>query len=184
NCFINFFSPFEMSAETGIRWRKWVARFKKLMLALNIENQKRQRALLLHYGGESVNDIFDTLPDTVPGENDNALDKAIDALTAYFTHNQNIEHKVYVFRRAKQEQGENLAAYHTRLRKLAMTCNFMYVDREIKSQVIQTCLSAKLGRRALGDPGLTEIGKAMKVSEVQASSIEREQQIQAVQQYQ
>uniref|UniRef100_H2ZXD0 Gypsy retrotransposon integrase-like protein 1 n=1 Tax=Latimeria chalumnae TaxID=7897 RepID=H2ZXD0_LATCH len=126
--------------------------------------------------------IFDTLPDTAPGENDNALDKAIDALTAYFTPKQNIEYEVYVFRQAKQEQGENLAAYHTCLRKLAMTCNFTDVDREIKSQIVQTCLSAKLHRRALGDPGVTltqliEIGKAMGVSEAQASSIEREQYI-------
>uniref|UniRef100_H2ZZ81 Gypsy retrotransposon integrase-like protein 1 n=1 Tax=Latimeria chalumnae TaxID=7897 RepID=H2ZZ81_LATCH len=141
-----------------------------------------KRALLLHYAGESVNYIFDTLPDTAPGENDNALDKAIDALTAYFTPRQNIEYEVYVFRQAKQEQGENLAAYHTRLRKLAMTCNFTDVDREIKSQIVQTCLSAKLRRRALGDPGITltqliEIGKAMEVSEAQASSTEWKQHI-------
>uniref|UniRef100_H3A6Z3 Gypsy retrotransposon integrase-like protein 1 n=1 Tax=Latimeria chalumnae TaxID=7897 RepID=H3A6Z3_LATCH len=72
--------------------------------------------------------------------------------------------------------------YHTHLRKLAMTCNFMDIDRKIKSQIVQTCLSAKLRRRALGDPGITltqliEIGKAMEVSEAQASSIEREQHI-------
>uniref|UniRef100_H3A736 Gypsy retrotransposon integrase-like protein 1 n=1 Tax=Latimeria chalumnae TaxID=7897 RepID=H3A736_LATCH len=72
--------------------------------------------------------------------------------------------------------------YHTRLRKLAMTCNFTDVDREIKSQIVQTCLSAKLRRRALGDSAITitkliEIGKAMEVSEAQASSIEREQHV-------
>uniref|UniRef100_H3ARW2 Retrotransposon gag domain-containing protein n=1 Tax=Latimeria chalumnae TaxID=7897 RepID=H3ARW2_LATCH len=107
------------------------------------------------YAGESVNDIFDTLPYAAPGENDNALDKAIDALTAYFTPKQNIKYEVYIFQQAKQEQGENLAAYYTRLRKLAMTCNFMDIDCKIKSQIVQTCLSAKLHRRTLGDPGIT-----------------------------
>ena len=31
---------------------------------LDIKDNKRKRALLLHYSGEQANDIFDTLPDT------------------------------------------------------------------------------------------------------------------------
>uniref|UniRef100_H3BDC9 Integrase catalytic domain-containing protein n=1 Tax=Latimeria chalumnae TaxID=7897 RepID=H3BDC9_LATCH len=61
------------------------------------------------------------------------------------------------FQQARQEQGENLAAYCTCLSKLAMTCNFMDIDLEIKSQIVQTCLSAKLCTRALGDPGSIQV---------------------------
>ena len=68
------------SGDVAIRWTKWVSRFKNIMLACNITDQMRQRALLLHYAGEQTHDIFDTLPDTVATENENTLDKAVDAL--------------------------------------------------------------------------------------------------------
>ena len=56
------------SGDVAIRWTKWVARFKNLMLACNITDQIRQRELLLHYAGEQTHDIVDTLPDTVATE--------------------------------------------------------------------------------------------------------------------
>ena len=31
---------------------------------MDVKDKKRQRALLLHYAGEDVNDIFETLTDT------------------------------------------------------------------------------------------------------------------------
>ena len=72
------------SGDVAIRWTKWVARFKNLMLACNITDQIRQRELLLYYAGEQTHDIFDTLPDTVATENEHSLDKAVNALTAHF----------------------------------------------------------------------------------------------------
>ena len=80
------------------------------------DNDARQRALLLHYAGEQVYDIFETLTDT--GESDD-FDKACEKLTAYFSPKKNIEYEVYVFRKEKQEIGETLDTYHTRLRRLA-----------------------------------------------------------------
>ena len=81
----NFYS--NSSGDVAIRWTKWVSRFKNLMLACNITAQIRQRALLLHYVGEQTHDIFDTLPDTVATENENTLDKAVNALTAHSHQN-------------------------------------------------------------------------------------------------
>lgn len=62
---------------------------------MNVTAKKRQRALLLHYAGEAVNEIFDTLPDTTAGDDDDPLDKAIQALTNYFTPKQNREYEKY-----------------------------------------------------------------------------------------
>ena len=58
------FAEFNVHSDgsVGIRWRKWFTRFKNLLLALDVNDTKRQRALLLHYAGESVNEIFETLP--------------------------------------------------------------------------------------------------------------------------
>ena len=102
------------SGDVAIRWTKWVARFKNLMLACNITDQIRQRALLLHYAGEQTHDIFDTLPDTVATENENSLDKAVNALTAHFAPKRNREYEVYTFRQAKQNMDEDMTTYlHT-----------------------------------------------------------------------
>jgi hypothetical protein len=44
----------------------------------------------------------------------------------------------------------NYDSYHTRLRQLASTCEFAdYMDREIKTQIVQSCTSQQLRRKAL-----------------------------------
>ena len=129
------FAEFDVNWDgaVGIRWKKWLTRFKNLLLALDVDT-KRQRALLLHYPGESVNGIFETLPNTEAGEDEVPFEKAATALTNYFTPKKNREYEVYVLRKAKQENGENISAFHTRLRQLAMNCEFADNDREIKTQ--------------------------------------------------
>ena len=155
-----------------------MSRFKNLMLACNITDQIRQRALLLHYAGEQTHDIFDTLPDTVATENENTLDKAVSALTAHFAPKRNREYEVYTFRQAKQNMDEDMTTYYTRLRQLSSTCEFTDVDREIQSQIIQNCSSSRLRRKALRDPEMTlsrliDVARVMELSEIQAKGIER-----------
>ena len=65
------FPRFEPHVDTGdvaVRWRKWVGKFRNLMVALNIDNDARQKALLLHYVGDETTDIFDTLSVAEPTE--------------------------------------------------------------------------------------------------------------------
>ena len=72
-------------AHIPTRWKKWLSRFRNLLVAMNVKDKRRQRALLLHYAGEATNEIFDTLPDTAAGEGDDRFEKAVQALTNYFT---------------------------------------------------------------------------------------------------
>ena len=139
----------------GPRWKKYITRFKKLMVAMNITNAARQRALLLHYVGEDTNEIFDTSPNTEAAGGENTLTKAIDALTLHFEDKKNIVFEEYQFRQARQEDDETIQAYHKRLKKLAQTCEFADVDREIKAQIIQHCTSTKLRRKGLNDPSVS-----------------------------
>ncbi|CAB4005904.1 Transposon Ty3-I Gag-Pol poly, partial [Paramuricea clavata] len=151
------FAEFDVHSDgaIGIRWKKWLTRFKNLLLALDVDDTKRQRALLPHYAGESVNEIFETLPNTDAGEDEDPFEKAVTALTNYFTPKKNREYEVYVFRKAKQENGKNIFAFHTRLRQLAMNGEFADTDREIKTQIVENCLSHKLRMKALQNPELT-----------------------------
>jgi len=108
--------------------------------------------------------------------------KAVEALTNYFTPKQNREYEIYVFRQAKQENNESLSAFHTRLRQFAVTCEFGDVDREIKTQIVQSCSSHKLRAKALENPSYTlarllDAGKAMELSKTQAANIEDNQSV-------
>ena len=174
------------------RWKKWIARFENLLLAMDISEPKRKKALLLHYAGQDVHDIFDTLPEppadappergsgeesqsTVTGDE---YEIAIKKLNIYFNPKRNVEYEAYIFRQAKQQKGETLDFFQSRLRQLAATCEFSNVDREVKSQIVAGCLSSRLRRRALRDPkmtltGLLDHGRALETSESQASGIEK-----------
>ena len=46
-------------------------------------------------------------------------------------------------------------AFHSRLCQLSVTCKFGDVDKEIKSQIILSCSSQRLHRKALRDKSMT-----------------------------
>lgn len=171
------FAEFNPSGEAGglaTRWKKWINRFNNLLVALSVTEVERKRALLLHYVGEQTVDIFDTLPET-GAEKD--FKKAVDALNKYFSPKQNTEYEVYKFRQASQQVHETIDMFHTRLQQLADTCDFHSKDREVKTQIIQTCTSTRLRRRALREPDMTltdllTAARAMEMAEKQASGIE------------
>lgn len=59
------FPPFNVNdSAVDIRWRKWTNRLENLLVGMDVKDKKRQRALLPHYAGEEVNEIFETLTDT------------------------------------------------------------------------------------------------------------------------
>jgi len=60
------FPPFDLHQDGNFepRWKKWTEWFKRLLVAMDIKELKRQNALLLHYAGADVNEIHDTL--TIP----------------------------------------------------------------------------------------------------------------------
>ena len=101
------FPVHENNAE--IRWPKWISRLENLFIGLDIKDKKRQRPLLLHYAGEDVNEIFDTL--TYTGDN---YATAKLKLKEYFAPMKNTEYEVYRFRQAKQSSDETIDSFHTK----------------------------------------------------------------------
>ena len=173
------FPPFDVhsnASSTVVRWKKWLRWFENMMIGLNIKDDlKRKRALLLHYTGEEINDIFETLPDT--GEENN-YQAAIDAQNAHFAPTANSEFSIYCFRQAKQQPNETLDTFHTRLQQLAMPCSFTDNDKEVKIQIIQACTSHKLRHSALQHPewllsNLLSSGRAMELANKRAADIEQ-----------
>ena len=164
------FNPFDIHADGAVaqRWQKWIKRLQNLFVAGNIKDKKRQRALLLYYVGEQVCEIFETFP-----ESGDDFDKAKEKLDAYFDPKKNIEYEIYTFRQAKENSGESMNSYHSRLRQLTSTCEFADTDKEINSQIILSCSSQHLRRKALKDTTMTlqallDEARALEVSEKQA----------------
>ena len=91
---------------------------------------------LLHYAGQAVDEILDTLPDT-GGDND--YDTAVVKLNGYFSPQTNIAYEVFNVRQSKQNEDESLDSFHTRLRQLAKTYEFSDINKEIKEHIILTC---------------------------------------------
>ena len=123
----------EPRTTVGTRWATWLSRFNNLLVAMDISDKKRQRALLKHFIGEEHHTLLDTLPDA-GGDED--YDKACKALSTLVER--------YNFRQTKQETGESFDSFYAKLRRLSTHCDFTDPDGEIKSKIIQTCLSSKL----------------------------------------
>ena len=140
---------------------------------MGIEDAKQKRALLLHYSGPEVDEIFDKLEDT--GE-DKDYKKAVEKLTAHFNPQVNTTYEVYNFRKARQNEGESFDSFHTRLSTLAKTCEFADADKEIKEQILISCKSNSLRRKALREDldltALLKAGRALELSETQAKEVE------------
>ena len=174
------------SASIGPRWRKYLARFEVLMTALDLQdNALRKRALLLHYAGEQVYEIFETFSDAQKGGDDEEGYQTLKtSLTTYFEPKKNVDYETFIFRQTKQEKSENVDAFCTRLRKLAATCDFGNVEREIKSQILVGCTSNRLRRRALReDMSLTDLlkhARSLEITEQQAKDIEKGESVNAL----
>lgn len=167
----------------GPRWDKWLKRFTIYMQAAGVEDDGQQRALLLHCVGPNTYDKFETL-----GIQETTYISAHQALTAYFKPKVNVEYERAVFRRAKQEKGECIDAYCTRLRELATTCNFADKNGEIKSQLIQMTSDSKLRRHALvSDKSLDDIlteGRSNELCKLQNLDMEKQLNTESVRQLQ
>ncbi len=103
----------------------------------------------IHYVGERVNDIFDTLPDR--GDNNN-FKAACDALTTYFTPKKNVSFEIFKLQHAP---GESIDEYHTRLQIVAKYCEFHDHDTEIKLRIELRASSKKLRQHSFRNSSLT-----------------------------
>ena len=137
-------------------------------------DENRKKALLLHYGGEQLSDIFATIAE----EEDVTYKLARVKLDAYFEPKVNLTYETYNFRMLAQQEGESIDKFVTRLRESAARCQFHDTSREIKDQIVQKCTSERLRRKALReDPSLEALlrgARAMELSNAQAAIMEDE----------
>ena len=130
----------------GQIWDDWIERLENYIVALGIADNTQKRAILLHMCGPLTHRDFKTLANTGAD-----YDTAKTRLTEHFRPQINVEYEKAKFRSMRQLSSETVAAYHTRLKKQAVNCEFgnANLDNEIKSHIIQTTTDSKLRRKGL-----------------------------------
>ena len=161
------------------RFEKYQKRLNNLFAAMGIEEAPRKKAMLLHYVGEDVCDIFDTLTVPEPQPDGDVYKTAVKAISDHFEPQKCVDRHVYNFRKEVQRPNEKTSEFYTGLQLLARKCEFTDVDLEIKRQLIQTTTSARIRRKAI-EQGLNldqilKYARAMEMADDQAAEIENEQ---------
>ena len=172
SCGIKNFDCHSDPSTVGLRWSRWISSFtyyadgKGLLIEeipagaseaqrlAQLRTRQRRRALLLHLAGPEVQDIFATLHDT--GESDE-YDKAVEALKNYFVPKVNTTFSRQLFQNAEPNDNETIQQFSTRLRKLALDCNYgTDTDNQIRDSILWKCKSPYIKRRLLEEgEGLT-----------------------------
>ena len=172
---IKQFDPHSDPSSIASQWKEWLQRFKRCVVAFDIKDKTRKRALLLYLAGPEVETIFATLSDT---GNDQDYDTAEEKLTAYFAPKKNTLYERHVFRKATQRPDETIDQFCTRLRHLGSTCEFDQLDDEIKMQLVENCRSSRIRRKAFrDDPNLEDLMKyarALEISDHHSSELEKQ----------
>ena len=146
---------------------------------VNIRDNKRKKAILLHFLGEEGQDLYETLKGTEPA--DNQYEHAIEKFNEYFLPKKNIPFERHIFNSRSHLKSETVAAYTSRLRILAKSCEFDTLEEQmIRDHIVQTCSSACLRRKLLQEASLTiesllDTARRLEVSTSQAAVIEKKE---------
>ena len=155
-------------------WNKGPDRFENYLAARVIKDATRKRAMLLHFAGNDIYQIFHKLENTGEAKE---YDTAKAKLTEHFKPQQNVEYERYIFRRTQQNANETLDQYYTRLKQLRAA----FPTPPQKSNHTNSN-SSRLRRRALRNPKLTlkellDLSRTLETSERHALGIEQDQRI-------
>ena len=110
--------------ENASRREQWLSRFDLYLEAIEAKTDRQQIALLLHIGGDKIEEIYEAKRDSSKARKDEKYADISKHLTDHFAHQKNTNVSILTFRQASQRQGECIDAFVVRLKILASTCGF------------------------------------------------------------
>ena len=126
-------------------WKRWVSRYEQYLVAADIKDDKRKKALLIYLAWEPIADIVNTIPD-----NKDWYETALEKLTVHFEPQKNLLHETYLLCQAKQEPNGTLGLFHVCSQNLASRSDFgKRKDFEILLQIVLHGSSSRLSKKAL-----------------------------------
>ena len=87
----------------GIRWKKYLMKFENFLVAMNKTEDKRNVAMLLHFGGDYIWDIIDN---AVPKAE--SYDAIVECLNKYLNPKTNDTFEIYKFQKTIQDGDETV----------------------------------------------------------------------------
>lgn len=150
--------PFNSSNEDGIvaiKWQTWKRALEIYLEVTNIKESKTKLSLLLHCGGQELQEIIYNIPGAIvdgdlEGNKDvDIFQVAIEKLNNYFSPKLSRIYERHVFRQIRQRKDERFDQFLIRLRKQAEKCQFLNQEHDIIGQVAGGCDSEKLRRKLL-----------------------------------
>ncbi|XP_060558907.1 uncharacterized protein LOC132719176 [Ruditapes philippinarum] len=149
-------------------WEQYEKRFEIYIQAAGVTKDYQKRALLLHVGGSQIQDVFNSL-----GSPGTTYKDAADSLSNYFKPKKKIQYERRVFHQSKQMYGETIDNYVVRLSKLAVSCEFIDQDDQIRDHILESCASDDLRKKLLTTKNLTlerlqEVARTYELSDTHA----------------
>lgn len=168
--YIKTFDCFSDPSTLGTRWTRWLTAYelyadgKGLIITQDKDdNKQRRRALLLHFAGPDVQDIFSTLSDTGTATD---YGKAVQALNDYFVPKVNTAYARHAFRQLTQKPDEPIQQFATRLRKAAKDCGYgTDTDNHIRDEVLTKCKSDYIRRKLLEEGQDLTLARTLQIAD-------------------
>ena len=175
------FDPDEDPSLVPLRWKRYLRNVDMSLLAADIADHKRRWAYLLRSAGEKVQILEEHLEYAKGGDDTDHYKALHEALTTHFEPKKNTSYAAFQFRSLKQEEGEPIDSFVIRLRDYANRCDYGdLLDRMIRDQIIFSCSSGKMRRKALAEDldlkQLIAAARAEESARSQASDIEKDSQ--------
>lgn len=153
--------PFDPDDTTNVstRWKKWKRTFEIFLVVNNVALASRKKAYLLHYAGEGVQDIYDSLvgdgEQQVPAGS-NEYKEAIRVLDEHFLPMKCLPQERHIFRNLQQGPDEKISKFVLRLREQGNLCEYgNWLDENLKEQIFEKGSSDELRAKILTKPDMT-----------------------------
>ena len=130
------------------RWRKWKRSFLFFISAQDITDPDRKHSFLLHFAGEAVQDLFETLSEPVPAVDDR-FERTIAMLEKHFNVEKNTLFERHCFRQMAPTAGETVDKFVARLRLQAQHCSFADLEDQLRDQLVEKINPPALRRKLL-----------------------------------
>ena len=130
--------PFQINenrTETASGWEKWLRNIERQFRYFGITDPEMKKDGLIIYGGQIIADLEDTLLDATGDEaGEDAYAQLIIKLNKHFLLKKNKDFARFQFGNLKQNHGESLVRYYTRIREIAKKCSFSNESEAIRDQ--------------------------------------------------
>lgn len=164
----NELEPFRVEGNAAENWKRFKRQFDNYITAFyDTVTDKQKIAILLHAGGDEINEIYASLALESP-----QLKTVIEHFDGYFLPQTNVTYERFLFFNRKQHQEESHEQFMVALKNLSKSCQFGTLkDELIKDIFVSGIVDKHLQEKLLRAENL-DINKALEICRTRAAIAE------------